>query len=1047
MEPRNLVFSEGTSNKFWNITLNGTEHTVQFGKVGTAGQSQTKTFACEAEAQTSYNKLVAEKVKKGYVDAGALGVKALGVEKPEVQPSLAQVAPPDSPKLISEDTTPNAQRPTPVQPVTSNGQPATILPPPPLPRYTLDANAMTWARGSRRTALKPRAEVRPFDLADCLQRLNAMKERGYYEWGWSAAKLQFEMSCEEAEFWLAAMVPTLPIVGCKKLGRLQRYEKPQDAAVALANGKFTGTTIISQTFDALFRYTYSRSLPSEIVYPLYSLFGWAGLIQITHETNHKRNLPRLIEGIWTRLLPYMTDSEIAEAQSVLRTHLSPITKRTDISLLQISAQIGGLETEIRNYLSQKPARMGNANNWGNVNELLQVTLGLSDAEEIASELHRLDLTPQSSAEAEAVLATTQARCLDLICKAVLAQTDKANAESMAKALARAETPENATYMLDILLESKAPRVGREWLDANPDHAIIGLIPIAVGDQGKRSYEALELLRIYKQRGHSARITEQIEKLEPILAQYLREQMLDQEIVNYPVLADGDTPDWLRDALSISKVAPTQADILRGGELPPVPVVAGDTTVRLSNKQAGKLLAALRTSTWEQVDPLVTAVRTNVERRALNTFVWMLFEKWLKDGAPSKAKWEMMAVGFLGNDASALKLAPMIRVWPGESQHQRAVTGLECLRAIGTDTALMQINGIAQKVAFKGLKTRAGECMEDIAKTRGMSREELEDRIVPDCELDAHGTRLFDFGPRQFTFVLGQDMKPMIRDAEKVRRPDLPKPNSKDDPEKAEAAVAEWKILKKQISDVTKIQLVRLEQAMVTGRHWKPDAFDLLLVKHPLMTNIVRLFIWGAYGEDGKLLTTFRVTEDQTFADQNDDYLELPAETVGVGIVHTYHLTEEQRNAWGEILSDYEIITPFPQIGRPIYTLEGDETHDSKITRFDKIEIPATTLVFTLEKLGWTRGTPQDAGIFSEHVKPFHAANVTAVVTYDGVAVGGIDELGDQKIETIFFIHGTKPETGWMHWEQNKAIPLAKVDPVVISEVLKDVISITSRVKA
>ena len=52
------------------------------------------------------------------------------------------------------------------------------------------------------------------------------------------------------------------------------------------------------------------------------------------------------------------------------------------------------------------------------------------------------------------------------------------------------------------------------------------------------------------------------------------------------------------------------------------------------------------------------------------------------------------------------LAPLIRAWPGEGQHARAVLGLECLRAIGSETALMQIHGIAQRVPFKGLKAKA-----------------------------------------------------------------------------------------------------------------------------------------------------------------------------------------------------------------------------------------------------------------------------------------------------------------------------------------------------
>ena len=136
---------------------------------------------------------------------------------------------------------------------------------------------------------------------------------------------------------------------------------------------------------------------------------------------------------------------------------------------------------------------------------------------------------------------------------------------------------------------------------------------------------------------------------------------------------------------------------------------------------------------------------------------------------------MGAIGLFGSDDSALRLAPMVRAWPGESQYPRAVFGLECLRAIGSDVALMQLNAIAQKLPFKGIKARATEFMELIARDRGLTRAELEDRIVPDCNLDDHGGRIFDFGPRQFRFALGGDMKPMIRDEAGKLRDDLPRP--------------------------------------------------------------------------------------------------------------------------------------------------------------------------------------------------------------------------------------------------------------------------------
>src|SRR5262249_51630425 len=153
----------------------------------------------------------------------------------------------------------------------------------------------------------------------------------------------------------------------------------------------------------------------------------------------------------------------------------------------------------------------------------------------------------------------------------------------------------------------------------------------------------------------------------------------------------------------------------------------------------------------------------------------------------------------------LKLAPLIRAWPDERQQPRALFGLECLRAIGSDVALMQLNGIAQKQLSKGLKAKAAEMMEAVANDRGLSPAQLEDHIVPDCDLDERGTRVFDFGPRQFHFALGPEMKPMVRDQIGKLRDDLPKPGAKDDPARAAAAVEDWKRLKKQVREVAKIQ--------------------------------------------------------------------------------------------------------------------------------------------------------------------------------------------------------------------------------------------------
>ncbi len=65
---RRLVYRDGGSDKFWEVECVGASYRVTFGRTGTAGQTQTKTFASEREALAAAEKVTAEKLRKGYVD-------------------------------------------------------------------------------------------------------------------------------------------------------------------------------------------------------------------------------------------------------------------------------------------------------------------------------------------------------------------------------------------------------------------------------------------------------------------------------------------------------------------------------------------------------------------------------------------------------------------------------------------------------------------------------------------------------------------------------------------------------------------------------------------------------------------------------------------------------------------------------------------------------------------------------------------------------------------------------------------------------------------
>ena len=68
-----LEFEEGTSSKFWRARVDGTKLYVNYGKIGSSGQTQVKDLGSADAAQREYDKLVREKRKKGYVDAGGGG--------------------------------------------------------------------------------------------------------------------------------------------------------------------------------------------------------------------------------------------------------------------------------------------------------------------------------------------------------------------------------------------------------------------------------------------------------------------------------------------------------------------------------------------------------------------------------------------------------------------------------------------------------------------------------------------------------------------------------------------------------------------------------------------------------------------------------------------------------------------------------------------------------------------------------------------------------------------------------------------------------------
>jgi predicted DNA-binding WGR domain protein len=85
----NLVYSDDRSNKFWRGRTEGSTMYVNYGRVGTNGQTSVKEFKSADAALAALDKQAKGKRKKGYADDGSA---------PE--PAAAKVAPPTAAQSV-----------------------------------------------------------------------------------------------------------------------------------------------------------------------------------------------------------------------------------------------------------------------------------------------------------------------------------------------------------------------------------------------------------------------------------------------------------------------------------------------------------------------------------------------------------------------------------------------------------------------------------------------------------------------------------------------------------------------------------------------------------------------------------------------------------------------------------------------------------------------------------------------------------------------------------------------------------------------------------
>lgn len=507
---------------------------------------------------------------------------------------------------------------------------------------------------------------------------------------------------------------------------------------------------------------------------------------------------------------------------------------------------------------------------------------------------------------------------------------------------------------------KHRRLARSWLLRHPEHAAAGTVARWTADPD--DHATGRVLRYLDAQGHRALLTVQA----------------------------GDRAEALVTLLELDPLAAPKARIPK---IPayltndPLPLLSSPGGGDATAEEINDLLVRLASCDGDEVHPGVLAARGRWTATSRAGFAGALFDRWVAEGAPAAETWCMHAVGLLGDDAGARRIATHARLWAGRNAAQRAQAALDTLRHRGTDAALIELSLLAERSRFPVFKSRARQHIEAIADLRGLTSDELADRLVPALGLDDDGD-LLPTAKGDYRIVFDHRLLPMLRDPSGKVQADLPRGSDR----------KRLTALRKEARASASLHVARLERAMRTERRIPGPIFLDRFAGHPWMTHLAQRLVWGVF--DGDTLSgTVRVAEDGTLADVADESITLPAGATVV-ILHPLHFPDGALEAWSQVFADYELLQPFAQLDRPVhrFTPEILSMFAGRKTTYAQLR--------GLERHGWVRW--YDAAV--QMAKPLGGRTSAILRTEPGWhASDTVDSAPPQTVEDIALFGATGDE--------------------------------------
>ncbi len=281
-------------------------------------------------------------------------------------------------------------------------------------------------------------------------------------------------------------------------------------------------------------------------------------------------------------------------------------------------------------------------------------------------------------------------------------------------------------------------------------------------------------------------------------------------------------------------------------------------------------------------------------------------------------------------------------------------------------------------------------LERYADVRGTDADTLRDTVLAEFGLDANGRKNYDLGAGTVTVSLGADLTLDLFDESAGKAvKSIPKKNA--DPEKYEAAKADFAELKKNVKQVAKNRSDRLFQAFLTGREFKAADWKAVYLQNPVLNAVGRLIVW-AQGEK-----TFTLTAS---GPANSGLQACNVTDEPIRVAHPMEMSAAETSAWQKYFTAQSLKQPFQQVWEPMhmpeeikpdryagcmipyYRFNGQVKHGISVYDFDfhdNIDITLNGCSAEIERIDWQRHEINMDDRFE--IKQFGFANYTRQVNH------------------------------------------------------------------